>query len=67
MKRKEKYINIKRIVFFVFQVALPIVAVPILPIFINGCSDGEAFVIGLGFSIFFAVWDHSYNSSEAEK
>lgn len=64
---KKKNVNLKRIVFFVIQVLLPVVAVPFIPLFINGCTEGEAFIIGLGCSVFFAIWDLSVDTSEANE
>ena len=64
---KKIKLSLKKIIFFVIQVALPIVAVPLIPVFIHDCTEGEAFIIGLGFSVFFAIWEHSIDASEANK
>lgn len=65
MKKKKRNISFKRVVLFIIQVALPVVAVPILPSLIKGCTEAGAFIIGLGFSIFLAIWEFILDSSEA--
>ena len=41
---------------FVIEVAIPIIAVPVVPLVINNCTTAESVLIGIGISIFVAVW-----------
>lgn len=41
---------------FIIEVALPFIAIPVVPLLIKDCSITDSIIIGMGISIFIGVW-----------